>query len=173
MDVSTKKVQALADHFAAFNQQLIQFVETCAPEDWHKVTTAEGWRVGVTAHHVGVVHYPVLAWVQLIVEGKPTPTITMADVDQMNLQHIRDHADCTPAAVIELLRQEGDKAVAYLKTINDADLNREAYLKIFDTTMSAGQLFQVVLVDEAEKHLVSMQETVQTNSSPMSPAAIK
>jgi hypothetical protein len=30
------------------------------------VTKAEGWPVGVTAHHVGAIHYPVLAWVQMI-----------------------------------------------------------------------------------------------------------
>lgn len=160
MNQSDSAAQSLAKRFQSFNQTLITFVEQCPASAWRKVTQSEGWPVGVTGHHVGTVHYPVLGWVQMIVEGKPTPTITMADVDQMNLQHVKDHANCTPAEVAELLRSEGDKAVAYLNTINDADLKREAYLRIFDTTMSAGQLFEVVMISEAEKHLVSMRETV-------------
>jgi hypothetical protein len=51
--------------------------------------------------------------------------------------------------------------VAYLQTLNETDLHPEAYLKVFETTMSAGQLFQTVLIDSAEEHLVSLQTTVQ------------
>lgn len=151
----------LFNRFQRFNQQLIGFVETCSPVDWRKVTQAEGWPVGVTAHHVGAIHYPVLAWVQMMVEGTPTPAIIMADVDEMNRQHVQAQASCTREEVIELLRQEGDKVLAYLRMLNETDLQREAYLKIFDTTMSAGQLFQVVLLDSAAEHLVSLQATVQ------------
>ena len=161
MSTENLKVQSLANHFQRFNQALIAFIETCSPADWRKVTKAEGWPVGVTAHHVGAIHYPVLAWVQMIVEGTPTLTITMADVDEMNRQHVAAQANCTPTEVIQLLQQEGDKAVAYLRTLNETALHREAYLKIFDTTMSAGQLFQAVLIDSAEEHLTSLQATVQ------------
>ena len=162
MNKNTNNVQALADRFTAFNQQLINFVEACPASDWQKVTKAEGWSVGVTAHHVGSIHYPVYNWVQMIVEGMPTPTLTMADVDAMNLQHAQENADCTQEETAELLRLEGDKAVAYLMTLDDAGLDREAYLKVLDTNITAGQLFAGILIDQSEEHLVSMQETVKS-----------
>jgi uncharacterized damage-inducible protein DinB len=161
MSTDNLNPQSLAHRFQDFNQRLIAFVEQCPADKWRRVTKAEGWPVGVTAHHVGAIHYPVLAWVQMMVEGTPTPAITMADVDEMNRQHVATQADCTPTEVVQLLQQEGDKAVAYLQTLTTTALHREAYLKIFDTTMSAGQLFQAVLLDSAEEHLTSLQTTVQ------------
>ncbi|MCE7983197.1 MAG: DinB family protein [Caldilinea sp. CFX5] len=161
--MSTNNLNPLtvADRFQDFNQRLIAFVEQCPADKWRQVTKAEGWPVGVTAHHVGAIHYPVLAWVQMMVEGTPTPAITMTDVDEMNRQHVVVQADCRPTEVVQLLQQEGDKVVAYLQTLNETALHREAYLKIFDTTMSAGQLFQAVLIDSAEEHLTSLQVTVR------------
>jgi len=161
MSTDNLNPQSLAHRFQDFNQRLIAFVEQCPVDKWRRVTKAEGWPVGVTAHHVGAIHYPVLAWVQMMVEGTPTPAISMADVDEMNRQHVQTQADCTPADAITLLRQEGDKAVAYLQTLNETDLHQEAYLKVFETTMSAGQLFQTVLIDTAEEHLASLKATVQ------------
>lgn len=163
---ASNKVQALAKRFDLFNRQLISFVEQCADADWRKVTKAEGWSVGVTAHHIGVMHYPLIEWVQLLVEGKEAPSVTMATIDEMNAQHAQANANCTPAEVIEILRSEGDKALAYLLTLGDEDLKRQGYLKVFDTTMSAGQFFTLAFIDYANDHLASMQATVAGQPMP-------
>ena len=126
METNNRNVQALAARFAAFNQQLIDFVAQCPADDWRKVTKAEGWSVGVTAHHIGATHYPLLEWVQMFVEGRPLPPVTMAMVDEMNRQHAEAHANCTPAEVLEILRRDSNQALAYLQTINDTDLERPA-----------------------------------------------
>lgn len=161
MTPSTTAVHALAERFAAFNQQLITFVEQCSPNDWRKVTQAEKWAVGVTAHHIGATHYPLLDWVQMFVEGRPLPPITMAMVDELNRQHAETHADCTPAEVLEILKRDGDKALAYLQTISDSDLERVGYFPPFAVDLSAGQLFSAVFIDYAQQHLDSMKATVQ------------
>ncbi|MEZ4735927.1 MAG: DinB family protein [Caldilineaceae bacterium] len=161
MSTNNLNPQTVADRFQDFNGRLIAFVQQCPADKWYWVTKAEGWPVGVTAHHVGAIHYPVLAWVQMMIEGTPTPAITMTDVDEMNRQHVVAQADCTVADVVLLLQQEEEKILAYLRTLDETALHREAYLKIFDTTMSAGQLFQAILLDSAEEHLTSLQATVQ------------
>lgn len=161
METANSNVQALAARFAAFNQQLIDFVAQCGEADWRKVTKAEGWPVGVTAHHVGATHYPLIAWVQLMVEGQALPPVTMAIVDEMNRQHAETHTNCTPAEVLEILRRDGDQALAYLQTINDADLERQGYFPVFGVELSAGQLFAAVFIDYADQHLASMKATVQ------------
>lgn len=124
MSTINQNVQALAQRFQEFNQELITFVENCSASDWCKVTKAEGWTVGVTAHHVAATHYPLIDWVQMLVEGRTLPPVTMAMVDEMNRQHAAAHVDCTPTEVIDLLRRDGDKALAYLLTVTDADLEQ-------------------------------------------------
>lgn len=161
MNPNNPTVQALAERFAAFNQQLMTFVEQCPVDDWQKVTQAEKWSVGVTAHHVGATHYPLIDWVQMFVEGRPLPPVTMAMVDESNRQHAEAHATCTPAEVLEILRRDGDKAITYLLTLADADLDRIGYFPVFETNLSAGQLFAAVFIDYAQQHLESMQATVQ------------
>lgn len=161
MSTTNQNVQTLAQRFQQFNQELIGFVENCSAADWRKVTKAEGWTVGVTAHHVAATHYPLIDWVQMLVEGRPLPPVTMAMVDEMNRQHAEAHVDCTPAEVTELLRRDGDKARAYLLTCTDADLERVGYFPVFETDLTAGQLFTAVFLDYAIAHLESMRTTVQ------------
>lgn len=157
MSTSNSNVQALANRFEIFNRSLITFVEQCATADWQKVTQAEGWSVGVTAHHICATHYPLIAWVQMLVEGKPVPAVTMAMVDQANAQHAQAHANCTPAEVTQILRSDGDKALAYLLTLGDEDLNRQGYVPVFGTTMSAEEFFAIAFIDYANAHFESMK----------------
>lgn len=165
MTTPNATVQALADRFTAFNQQLIAFVAHCPPDDWRKTTKAEGWSVGVTAHHIAATHYPLIEWVQMLVEGRTLPPVTMAMVDALNRQHAEAHVNCTPAEVITLLCQDGDKALAYLVTCTDSDLERIGYFPVFATDLSAGQLFTAVFLDYAIAHLESMQATVQAQAA--------
>lgn len=161
MSPSTDAVQALAARFAAFNQQLITFVAECSPADWRKVTQAEKWTIGVTAHHIGATHYPLLDWVQMFVQGRPLPPVTMAMIDELNRQHAEAHVNCTPAEVLEILHRDGAKALAYFQTITDADLARPGYFPPFANELSTGQLFSAVFIDYAQQHLDSMQATAQ------------
>jgi len=161
MNTANSNVQSLANRFELFNRQLVTFVEQCDETDWCKLSKAEGWPVGVTAHHIGIMHYPLIEWVQMLVEGRELPALTMAMVDEMNRHHAQTHAHCTPAEVLEILRRDGDKALAYLLTLGDEDLSRQGYVKVLATTMSAGQFFAVALIDSANDHLASMKTAVQ------------
>jgi uncharacterized damage-inducible protein DinB len=160
MSTTNQNVQTLAHRFQHFNQELIGFVESCSAAGWRKVTQAEGWTVGVTAHHIAATHYPLIDWVQMLVEGRSLPPVTMAMVDELNRQHAEAHTDCTPAEVINLLRRDGDKALAYLLTCTDADLEQVGYFPVFATDLTAGQLFTAVFLDYAIAHLESMQATI-------------
>ena len=158
---TTVSAESLADSFNARNTDLLEFVQGCSDDGWRKVTAAEGWPVGVTARHIAVAHYPVIEWVQMLVQGDPLPPVTMDTIDQINAQHAAAHQDCTQDEVVELLRANHAKVVAYLATLDDADLGRQGYLKLFETDISAAQLFSAVLIDSAAKHFSSMKETVQ------------
>lgn len=155
------RVDSLVESFNTLNGELVDFVQGCSDADWHKVTAAEGWPVGVTARHIAVAHYPVIEWVQMIVQGDPLPPVTMDTIDQLNAQHAAEHQDCTQSEVTELLHTNHAKVIAYLRTVSDEDLGRQGYLKLFDTDISAAQLFSAVLIDIAAEHWASMREAVQ------------
>ena len=154
--------EQLATRFENFNQQLLAFVQGCSDEDWQKITPAEQWPVGVTARHIGVGHYPLVGWVEMVVEGQPLPDITMDEVNQINDQHAIDHTDCSKEEVVEILENNSTMALEYLDTLSDADLEREGYLGLFDETLSAGKLFTVLLIDIADAHFQSMKAALET-----------
>jgi hypothetical protein len=60
--------------------------------DWKKVTSAEKWSVGVTAHHVAGGHEGILGIVKTIASGQSIPNFTMAMLDEMNAKHAREQA---------------------------------------------------------------------------------
>ena len=155
--VTKTNVQQLAVRFEAFNQELLDFVRECTDTDWSRITPAEGWPVGVTARHIGVGHYPLIEWVQMIVDEQPLPGVTMDDVNRINDQHAQEHADCTKAEVIEILDSNAAKALDYWTTLSDEDLERQGYLKLFDTEISAADLFTALLIDIANAHFESMK----------------
>lgn len=160
MSPATTIVEALAQQFNERHWELLHFVEACDDASWNKVTLAEGWPIGVTARHIGVGHYPVIEWVQMIVQGHSLPPVVMDTVDQLNAQHAKDHWHCSQPEVVTLLQINHAKVIAYLQTIYDTDLARQGYLKLFDAEVSAAQLFTAILLKNVAVHLASMKATV-------------
>jgi len=73
--------------------------------DCKKVTAAEQWSVGVTAHHLAGALEPVSNIVKGIVAGQSLGNFTGDTLDEMNAKHAKDFANCTKAETIELHRK--------------------------------------------------------------------
>lgn len=157
MDSSTASVEALARRFHTLHADLLAFVQACSAEDWGRVTAREGWPVGVTARHIAVAHYPMIEWVQMIVQGDPLPPVTGDTLDQLNAQHAAAHGDCTQQEVAGLLQVNHAKVAAYLQTVTDRDLEQQADFTLFGREIGAGELFAAMLIDTAGIHLASIQ----------------
>ncbi|MCB0104269.1 MAG: maleylpyruvate isomerase N-terminal domain-containing protein [Caldilineaceae bacterium] len=153
-------VQELSNRFVALNQAVLAFVRACSPTQWQAITAAEGWPVGVTARHIAVAHYPVIEWVRMIVNGQPLPPVTMDNVDQLNAQHAESHALCTQEEVCELLATNSANVVAYLQSLPPIALAGQGYLKLFESEISAEQLFVAVLLDGVANHFNSIKAAV-------------
>ena len=54
--------------------------------DWQKVTAAEKWPVGVTAHHVAGAHEAIAGMAKTIGRGQALPHFTMAMLDETSLE---------------------------------------------------------------------------------------
>ncbi len=160
----SQRTKELVARLTGFNNEFIAFVDNCSDEEWRKVCSGEGWTVGVVAHHVAAGHFGAIDFIRMIVAGEAMPEITMEAIDQMNAQHAKEHANCTRAEVLGLLRENGSAFASYLEELSEADLLRTGYLAAIGGDVSAQQLIEMVILQSGGEHLDSMKAATGTSS---------
>lgn len=155
----SQRAEELSERFAAFNNDVVSFVDKCSADDWRQQCSGEGWTVGVVTHHIAAGHYSTLAWAKMIVEGQPLPDVGFDVIHQANAQHAQEHADCTQEAVLGLLREDGAAIAEYVAGLNDTDLDRTAYLSLTGGDISAGQFIENIIIHSGGEHFASAKAT--------------
>ena len=64
------RAESLAKQFEAKAAEMTAIVAKLSDADWKKITSAEKWPVGVTAHHLARGHEGILGIVKTIAAGK-------------------------------------------------------------------------------------------------------
>ena len=146
----------LADRLKSFNEQVISFVESCSEADWRKIG-AEDWPVGVTARHIGANHYTAISGASMIIEGKKFPDMTMDQITENANRHAREHADCTKAEVLDVLRDKARAMVEFVGGLEDSELDRSGYLPALGTGLTVEQFLENVILRSASEHFQSMK----------------
>src|SRR5215468_12786014 len=90
-----ERAEGLAKTFEAKAGELSGVIEKLSDADWKKVTSAEKWPVGVTAHHIADAHQGIGGIMKSIADGKGGPNIPIDALHQMNAKHAKDFASCT------------------------------------------------------------------------------
>jgi len=98
----TARAESLAKQFEAKAAEMTGVIAKLSDADWKKITAAEKWPVGVTAHHLARGHEAILGIVKTIAAGKSIPNFTAAMLDEMNATHAREHAGCTKGETLAL-----------------------------------------------------------------------
>src|SRR2546429_534279 len=96
------RADALAKRFEEATKAVTDILTRLSDADWKKLTGGEKWSVGVVAHHVAMGHAGISNLVKSVASGKSAPSMTRAQLDQMNAQHAKEHAQCTKAETLEL-----------------------------------------------------------------------
>ena len=147
----------LADRLEAANLAVVEAVENSSEADWKRVTSSEGWSVGVTARHVAISHVPIMGLVELVATGGEVPPITMDMFHAGNAQHAQEHANCTRQEVLEILRRDGKAAADKLRGLSDEQLDRKASMAFAGgAEMSAQQIVEGILLGHPAQHLESI-----------------
>ena len=154
----SERARNLAHQFEQANHELIATVERLSDAQWRTKTVGDGRSVGVVAHHVAGSHQGLAGLVQKIASGEPVPAITMDMIHQGNAAHAAQHANCTKAETLALLRQNGAAAVATVRGLGDPELDRSATLPM--GTMSAAQLIEGVLIGHVHDHHGSIRQAI-------------
>jgi hypothetical protein len=154
------KAEALAKQFEAKVQEATSVLEKISDADWRKVTGAEKWSVGVTAHHVAMAHAGIAGLVKSVASGQHKASMTMDDLHTMNAQHAKDFANVSKAETIALHKKNAAEAAAAVRGLDDAALTRSAELLKGMPPMSVEQAVSGILINHLEEHLGSIRKTV-------------
>src|ERR1700730_18764432 len=96
------RADMLQKEFEAKPGEVTGSLKKLSEADWQKVTAAEKWSVGVTAHHVAGAHEAIAGMAKTIGSGETLPHFTMAMLDEMNAQHAKEFVGCTQAEALAL-----------------------------------------------------------------------
>lgn len=159
-DTMGARADMLAKQFETKASELSGTIEKLSDADWKKVTAAEKWPVGVTAHHVAGAHEPISGMAKTVASGQALPPFTMAQLDEMNAKHAKDFAGCTKAETLALHQKGAASAAAIVRGLSDAELDRTGVLLTGMDKMTVQQIVEGVLINHVAEHLESIRATV-------------
>lgn len=160
--MSSQKANELADTFVAANAEVIEFAQSCSPEQWQTTVSGEEWPVSVVIHHIAMGHEGARVWLETMTRGEPV-TITGSGIDDNNVVHAEQYAGATVEETVALLQANGSLMEAVLRGLSDEDLERTAPFG-----PAGGQEMPVAALAEvtpkhALGHLASAREAVATH----------
>ena len=154
------RAEALAKQFEARAAEMTEAIGKLSDADWKKVTEAEKWPVGVTAHHVAGSHEPILGIIKTVAAGKSVPNFTMAMLDEANAKHARDYVNCTKAETLELHQKGAVTAAAGVRGLSDTELDQSGTVLTGAPAMTTQQVVEGILINHINSHLGSIRKTV-------------
>jgi hypothetical protein len=152
--------ESLAKQFESRVAEMTGAIEKLTDADWKKVTTAEKWSVGVTAHHVAGAHEGISGILKTVASGQSVPNFTMAMLDEMNAKHAVEHASCTKAETLALHTKGAAAAAALVRGLSDAQLDTSGTVLTGMPPMNAQQIVEGILINHINEHLGSIRATV-------------
>jgi Mycothiol maleylpyruvate isomerase N-terminal domain len=154
------KSEAFAKQFETKAQEATALLETLSDADWKKVTDAEKWSVGVTAHHVAGAHEGIANIIKAVVAGQSLGNFTMDMLHEMNAKHAKDHAQCSKTETIELHRKGAAAAAAVVRGLSDDQLTKSGVVLTGAPPMTAEQVITGILINHIDDHFGSIRKTV-------------
>jgi hypothetical protein len=159
-DFMGAKAEALAKQFEAKAQEATAALEKLSDADWKKMTDAEKWSVGVTAHHVAGSHEGIANIIKTVASGQSIPNFTMDMLHEMNAKHARDFAQCTKAETIELHKKGAAAAAALVRGLSDEQLAKSGTVLTGAPAMTTEQVITNILINHIDDHFGSIKKTV-------------
>lgn len=153
------RTETMAARVENFSREVIDYVSQLSDDQWRQTCDWEQWSVGTTARHIGN-HLGIFSLAEMVIRGEDLPQWTMSEIDAMSNRDSHEHADCTPAEALALLREKSAGMMAFLKGLADADLDRENSMPAFGGTVTIEQLIDYVVFQSAVKHLASIRQAV-------------
>jgi uncharacterized damage-inducible protein DinB len=154
----SERAEALAAQLEQANNDLIALVEGLSDQQMQATCPDEGWSVGTAAHHVAVSHEGLMRFVGMLASGQAAPPVTMDMINAQNAQHAQEYATVSKADAVALLRDNGAKAVAMLRSLSDAQLDASQPLPFFGgQPTSTAQVIEMIMIGHPRQHTASIR----------------
>ena len=108
--------------------------------------------MGTTARHIGSNHYGAVGLARMVVGGEKLPQMTMEDIIRIANRDASEHEACTRDEVLEVLKNNGQMLVDFVKGLKDTDLDRTGHLSVMDKEVSVQQLIETVILEGGGQH---------------------
>ena len=154
------RAESLAKKYEAKAAELTATIQKLSDADWKKVTAAEKWPVGVTAHHVAGGHEPISGIVKTLAAGQSIPGFSMAMLDEANAKHAKDFAGCTKAETLALHEKGVKTAAAVVRGLDDSQLDKSGTVLTGMPAMTCQQAIEGVLINHIDDHMGSIRKTI-------------
>jgi uncharacterized protein (TIGR03083 family) len=154
------KAEELARTFEAKAREATETLNKLTDADWKKVTAAEKWTVGVTAHHVAGAHEGIASIVKTVASGQSMPHFTMEMLDEMNARHASEFAGCTKAETLALHEKGAAAAAAAVRSLSDEQLGTSATVLAGRPPMTTEQVITHILINHIDDHFGSIRKTI-------------
>lgn len=154
------KSEALARQFELKAQQALTTLEQLSDADWKRVTAAEKWPVGVTAHHLAGALEPISHMVRALAARESLGALSVSMLDEMNARHAEEFAGCTKAETIDLHKRGMAMAAATIRGLSDDQLTISGTVLTDMPPMTTEQLIANGLLHHIDEHFGSIRRTV-------------
>jgi len=156
----SQRAKDLSKRIESFRDDVIAYVEALSSEEWNVKCDWEEWTAGVTARHIGAGHFGIFELAGMIVEGKELPPLTIDQINARSDKDSRAHSDCTKDEVLDALRENGAKLVAFIAGLSDDELDRKGSMPAFGGDVTVNQVIEFVIFQSAQQHFDSMKTAV-------------
>jgi hypothetical protein len=154
--------ETLAKQIEAKAREAVAVLERLSDGDWKKVTGAEKWTVGVTAHHLARAFEVAPGIVTAVASGQLRGNFTTAALDEMNATHAKEHARYAKAETIALFKKGAATAATTVRGLSDDQLAKSGTVFTDAPPMTAEQLVVGALIGHVDEHIGSIRKTVGT-----------
>ncbi len=155
-------IEGALNSWRGVSTEFLSIVEELTLAQWQTVCNAEGWPVGVTAHHVADGYNNAIAWIGSIINNKPI-ILTADAIHAANAHHAISAADCTKAEVLDLLKERSAALEKLVLGLTIDQQNRAVPMALLDGSPVNPQfVIEILLLSHTKGHLKSIQQALSS-----------
>jgi hypothetical protein len=156
----SSRAEQLANELQQVTDEADAAIEVASDTAWQRRCVAEQCTVAALACHMADGYSGILDnLIKPVVEGREGPRFSQDDLARWNAAAAQQNATQPKAVVLERLRTQAPPAIAYIRGLSDAQLQRTGRLPFSEDPVTAEAVIAHVLIGHSRGHLASLQLT--------------
>jgi hypothetical protein len=160
------QAEALAQQVERANAEVIAMVEALSGDAPGAVCAGEGWSVCLTATHIALGHTVIIGFLEAVRAGEPLPHMDRAMIEAQNVEMAAQYAAVTPAQAVALLRANGDRLAALVRSLSDEQVDAPVAVPLLDgRLLPPRDLVARIALGHLGGHFASIQSALMASAT--------